>query len=160
MDECKLARYYKQQGFILGECLISIIIVLIIITLAMGTVHGNKVLNRDLDETTELMVMDLRRVQLITMLGYRSEGDSHTTFVLHKEYSFWMERAQLVPGSMRTFPKNIKNKYIVNKVMFGPNGLPSEEMCLILVDTQSNKENRIWISVQTGRIRWEHGPSV
>ena len=40
-------------------------------------------------------------------------------------------------------------------ISFSALGLPYDGTEIILKDRESGEKNRIWISVQTGRIRWE-----
>ena len=40
-------------------------------------------------------------------------------------------------------------------IYFSALGLPYDGTEIILKDRESGEKNRIWISVQTGRIRWE-----
>ena len=43
----------------------------------------------------------------------------------------------------------------MKRVYFSAYGLPYDGTEFILQDLQNGATNRIWISVQTGRIRWE-----
>ena len=52
-------------------------------------------------------------------------------------------------------PEHIESIYTMKRVYFSAYGLPYDGTEFILQDTQTGATNRIWISVQTGRVRWE-----
>ena len=54
-----------------------------------------------------------------------------------------------------SLPQNIENERSMTIISFSALGLPYDGTEIILKDRESGEKNRIWISVQTGRIRWE-----
>ena len=54
-----------------------------------------------------------------------------------------------------SLPPNIENTRSMTIISFSAIGLPYDGTEIVLTDRESGEKNRIWVSVQTGRIRWE-----
>ena len=118
------------NGSILVEWLVAVTILLSLIGIGLSsivTIPSRHELNR----STEEVVLAIKKVQLWAMLGHRDERMAQGEFIL-KKHSHTMKR-----------------------VYFSAYGLPYDGTEFILQDIQTGATNRIWISVQTGRIRWE-----
>ena len=145
------------SGFVLVEWMMALAIISILCTIVITGVAESSQNRKELDTTTEQLVAEIKQVQMMNMLGYRSEGLNRPFMMIHKDHSFWLERASTVPGSEYIFPPYIENSDLATEVTFHSSGLPASESHMKLRDTRIKKVNHIWISKTTGRIRWEHG---
>ena len=62
---------------------------------------------------------------------------------------------RIIIQSIYRYLQGLKNVQPLTIISFSSLGLPYDGTELILRDRESGERNRIWISVQTGRIRWE-----
>ena len=96
----------------------------------------------------------LKKVQLWSMLGHKSNGKGRMLFILNKD-SYTLEEDAHHHTVNISLPVGIENVQPLTVISFSSLGLPYDGTELILRDRESGERNRIWISVQTGRIRWE-----
>ena len=75
-------------------------------------------------------------------------------FILNKD-SYTLEEDAHHHTVDISLPTGIENVQPLTVISFSSLGLPYDGTELILRDRESGERNRIWISVQTGRIRWE-----
>lgn len=127
----------------------------ILIIVYMGTLSITKEPSRsELNRSTEEIVYAMKKVQLWAMLGHRDETMSQGEFILRKQsYSIFEGFGKTYME--RKFPEYIESEHINKRVYFSSYGLPYDGTEFILQDKRTGAKNRIWISVQTGRIRWE-----
>ena len=62
---------------------------------------------------------------------------------------------RIIIQSIYRYLQGLKTYNLLTIISFFFLGLPYDGTELILRDRESGERNRIWISVQTGRIRWE-----
>ena len=96
----------------------------------------------------------LKKVQLWSMLGHKSNGKGRMLFILNKN-SYTLEEDAHHHTVNMSLPVGIESVQPLTVISFSSLGLPYDGTELILWDRESGEKNRIWISVQTGRIRWE-----
>ncbi|WP_231968297.1 hypothetical protein [Veillonella rodentium] len=96
----------------------------------------------------------IKKVQLWSMLGHKSNRLGHMTFVLHKNKYTIAEDVYHHTVDIQ-LPTSIESQRSLTTISFSAFGLPYDETEIVLLDKESGEKNRIWISVQTGRIRWE-----
>jgi len=128
-----------QLGSLLAEWMITISLVLLLISIALPLVTTPS--RYTLNGATQEVVYMLKKVQLWSMLGHKSNGKGRMLFILNKD-SYTIEEDA--------------NHHTVN-ISLPPSalGLPYDGTEIVLTDRESGEKNRIWVSVQTGRIRWE-----
>lgn len=142
----------RQRGSLLVEWLITITLILLLISIALPIVTTP---NRyTLNGATQEVAYMLKKVQLWSMLGHKSNGKGRMLFILHKD-SYTLEEDSQHHTVNMFLPPHIESTRPLTVVSFSALGLPYDGTEIILEDRESGEKNRIWISVQTGRIRWE-----
>lgn len=143
----------NKDGYILVEWLIALS--LIIIIALMGAMICKPITSStELNLCTQEVVYTIKKVQLWSMLGHRNERMSQGEFILKKS-SYVIREGYGGVYEEHVLPSNIESMHIMKRVYFSAYGLPYDGTEFILQDTRTGAKNRIWISVQTGRIRWE-----
>ena len=141
------------NGSILVEWLVAITILLSLIGIGLSsivTIPSRHELNR----STEEVVLAIKKVQLWAMLGHRDERMAQGEFIL-KKHSYSIKEGLMQHHVEIELPEHIESAHTMKRVYFSAYGLPYDGTEFILQDIQTGATNRIWISVQTGRIRWE-----
>ena len=123
---------YYCNGSILVEWLVAITILLSLIGIGLA----------------------IKKVQLWAMLGHRDERMAQGEFIL-KKHSYSIQEGLMQHHVEIELPEHIESAHTMKRVYFSAYGLPYDGTEFILQDLQTGATNRIWISVQTGRIRWE-----
>ena len=141
-----------QLGSLLAEWMITISLVLLLISIALPLVTTPS--RYTLNGATQEVVYMLKKVQLWSMLGHKSNGKGRMLFILHKD-SYTIEEDANHHTVNISLPPNIENIRSMTIISFSALGLPSDGTEIVLTDRESGEKNRIWVSVQTGRIRWE-----
>ena len=141
------------NGSILVEWLVAITILLSLIGIGLSsivTIPSRHELNR----STEEVVLAIKKAQLWAMLGHRDERMAQGEFIL-KKHSYSIQEGLMQHHVEIELPEHIESAHTMKHVYFSAYGLPYDGTEFILQDLQTGATNRIWISVQTGRIRWE-----
>ena len=141
------------NGSILVEWLVAITILLSLIGIGLSsivTIPSRHELNR----STEEVVLAIKKVQLWAMLGHRDNRMAQGEFIL-KKHSYSIQEGLMSHHVEMELPAHIESRHTMKRVYFSAYGLPYDGTEFILQDTQTGATNRIWISVQTGRVRWE-----
>lgn len=141
-----------QLGSLLAEWMITISLVLLLISIALPLVTTPS--RYTLNGATQEVVYMLKKVQLWSMLGHKSNGKGRMLFILNKD-SYTIEEDANHHTVNISLPPNIENTRSMTVISFSALGLPYDGTEIVLTDRESGEKNRIWISVQTGRIRWE-----
>lgn len=141
-----------QLGSLLAEWMITISLVLLLISIALPIVTTPS--RYTLNGATQEVVYMLKKVQLWSMLGHKSNGKGRMLFILNKD-SYTIEEDVNHHTVNISLPSNIENTRSMTIISFSALGLPSDGTEIVLTDRESGEKNRIWVSVQTGRIRWE-----
>ncbi|WP_295993312.1 hypothetical protein, partial [uncultured Veillonella sp.] len=143
---------HYQFGSLLAEWIIAISIFLLLISMSLPIVTTPS--RYALNSSTQEVVYMLKKVQLWSMLGHKSNGKGRMLFILNKN-SYTLEEDAHHHTVNMSLPVGIKSVQPLTVISFSSLGLPYDGTELILWDRESGEKNRIWISVQTGRIRWE-----
>lgn len=142
----------NSRGTLLVEWIIAISIFLLIICLALPLITRPS--RYTLNAATQEVVYMLKKVQLWSMLGHKSNIQGRMLFVLHKQgYTISEDAYHQTVECM--LPNSIESTRPLTLISFSALGLPYDSSEITLRDCESGETNRIWISVQTGRIRWE-----
>ena len=141
-----------QLGSLLAEWMITISLVLLLISIALPIVTTPS--RYTLNGATQEVVYMLKKVQLWSMLGHKSNGKGRMLFILNKD-SYTIEEDANHHTVNISLPPNIENTRSMTIISFSALGLPYDGTEIVLTDRESGEKNRIWVSVQTGRIRWE-----
>ena len=142
---------HYQFGSLLAEWIIAISLFLLLISMSLPIVTTPS--RYALNSSTQEVVYMLKKVQLWSMLGHKSNGKGRMLFILNKN-SYTLEEDAHHTVNM-SLPVGIESVQPLTVISFSSLGLPYDGTELILWDRESGEKNRIWISVQTGRIRWE-----
>ena len=142
----------RQSGSLLAEWIITIGLILLLISIALPIVTTPS--RYTLNGATQEVAYMLKKVQLWSMLGHKSNGKGRMLFILNKD-SYTLEEDVNHHTVNISLPQNIENERSMTIISFSALGLPYDGTEIILKDRESGEKNRIWISVQTGRIRWE-----
>ena len=142
----------RQRGSLLIEWLITITLILLLISIALPIVTTPS--RYTLNGATQEVAYMLKKVQLWSMLGHKSNGKGRMLFILNKDNYTIEEDANHHTVNI-ALPPNIENTRSMTVISFSALGLPYDGTEIILEDRESGEKNRIWVSVQTGRIRWE-----
>ena len=142
----------RQRGSLLIEWLITITLILLLISIALPIVTIPS--RYTLDGATQEVAYMLKKVQLWSMLGHKSNGKGRMLFILNKDNYTIEEDANHHTVNI-ALPPNIENTRSMTVISFSALGLPYDGTEIVLTDRESGEKNRIWVSVQTGRIRWE-----
>ena len=134
----------SQLGSLLAEWMITISLVLLLISIALPIVTTPS--RYTLNGATQEVVYMLKKVQLWSMLGHKSNGKCRMRFI-EEDANHHTVNISL--------PPNIENTRSMTIISFSALGLPYDGTEIVLTDRESGEKNRIWVSVQTGRIRWE-----
>lgn len=148
----KAQSVHHQYGSLLAEWIIAISLFLLLISISLPIVTTPS--HYTLNGSTEEVVYMLKKVQLWSMLGHKSNGKGRMLFILNKD-SYTLEEDAHHHTVNISLPAGIENIQPLTVISFSSLGLPYDGTELILRDRESGERNRIWISVQTGRIRWE-----
>ena len=143
---------HHQFGSLLVEWIIAISLFLLLISLSLPIVTTPS--RYTLNGSTQEVVYMLKKVQLWSMLGHKSNGKGRMLFILNKD-SYTLEEDAHHHTVDISLPTGIENVQPLTIISFSSLGVPYDGTELILRDRESGERNRIWISVQTGRIRWE-----
>ena len=143
---------HHQFDSLLAEWIIAISLFLLLISLSLPIVTTPS--RYTLNGSTQEVVYMLKKVQLWSMLGHKSNGKGRMLFILNKD-SYTLEEDAHHHTVDISLPTGIENVQPLTIISFSSLGLPYDGTELILRDRESGERNRIWISVQTGRIRWE-----
>ncbi|PQL19255.1 hypothetical protein VEHSUH05_07765 [Veillonella denticariosi JCM 15641] len=141
-----------RVGALLVEWVITIGLVILIATLTMPMMTTPS--RYTLNGATQEVVCMIKKVQFWSMLGHKSNRLGHMTFVLHKNKYTIAEDMYHHTVDIQ-LPTSIESQRSLTTISFSAFGLPYDETEIVLLDKESGEKNRIWISVQTGRIRWE-----
>ena len=142
----------RQSGSLLAEWIITIGLILLLISIALPIVTTPS--RYTLNGATQEVAYMLKKVQLWSMLGHKSNGKGRMLFILNKD-SYTLEEDVNHHTVNISLPQNIENERSMTIISFSALGLPYDGTEIIWKDRESGENNRIWISVQTGRIRWE-----
>lgn len=145
-------RYY-ECGFLLAEWIIGIAIVLCIVIVGASMIVQEPS-RHELNCYTKEVLYSIKKVQLWSMLGHSDERMRHSEFIL-KKHSYYIKDGSSISKEEVVFPDYIESRHFIRRVYFSAYGLPYDSTEFVLQDTRTGLKNRIWISVQTGRIRWE-----
>ena len=143
---------HHQYGSLLAEWIIAISLFLLIISMSLPIVTTPS--RYALNGATQEVVYMLKKVQLWSMLGHKSNGKGRMLFILNKD-SYTIEEDTNHHTVNISLPPNIENTRSITIISFSALGLPYDGTEIVLIDRESGEKNRIWVSVQTGRIRWE-----
>ena len=141
------------NGSILVEWLVAITILLSLIGIGLSsivTIPSRHELNR----STEEVVLAIKKVQLWAMLGHRGDRMAQGEFILEK-HSYSIKEGLMQHHVELELLEHIESADTMKRVYFSAYGLPYDGTEFILQDLHNGATNRTWISVQTGRIRWE-----
>ena len=142
----------RQSGSLLAEWIITIGLILLLISIALPIVTTPS--RYTLNGATQEVAYMLKKVQLWSMLGHKSNGKGRMLFILNKD-SYTLEEDVNHHTVNISLPQNIENERSMTIISFSALGLPYDGTEIILKDRESGEKNRIWIYVQTARIRWE-----
>ena len=77
----------------------------------------------------------------------------HRVSLFLKKHSYSIQEGLMQHHVEIELPEHIESAHTMKRVYFSAYGLPYDGTEFILQDLQTGATNRIWISVQTGRIR-------
>lgn len=141
------------NGSILVEWIVAITILLLLISIGTSSIITMPQ-RHELNRSTEEVVLAIKKVQLWSMLGHRNNQMAQGEFIL-KKHTYSIREGFMQNPIEIELPEHIESIYTMKRVYFSAYGLPYDGTEFILQDTQTGATNRIWISVQTGRVRWE-----
>ena len=142
--------YKNASGYILAEWMIGLGILIMCLTLAINTITYINWGPTQLDRETQRVVRYIKKLQLISMTGYRNERAYPSSIDLYKHRmlcNYYLPNQQVMEVEL---PAPIICKSIGKPISFLVDGRPYG----ILEDTKTGDANQIIIAVQTGRIRW------
>ncbi len=151
--ETRICNRQYECGFVLVEWIIGISIVLCIVLLGASMIVQEPS-RHELNRYTEEVLYSIKKVQLWSMLGHSDERMRNSEFIL-KKHGYYIKDGPSMSKEEVTFPDHIESRHFIRRVYFSAYGLPYDSTEFVLQDTRTGLKNRIWISVQTGRIRWE-----
>lgn len=146
--------YKNASGYILAEWMIGLGILIMCLTLAINTITYINWGPTQLDRETQRVVRYIKKLQLISMTGYRNERAYPSSIDLYKHRmlcTYYLPNQQVMEVEL---PAPIICKSIGKPISFLVDGRPYGRSRLILEDTKTGDANQIIIAVQTGRIRW------
>ena len=143
---------HYQFGSLLAEWIIAISLFLLLISMSLPIVTTPS--RYALNSSTQEVVYMLKKVQLWSMLGHKSSGKGRM-LLKKKKNSYTLEEDAHHHTVNVSLPVGIESVQPLTVISFSSLGLPYDGTELILWNRESGEKNRIWISVQTGRIRWE-----
>jgi hypothetical protein len=141
------------NGSILVEWIIAISIVISLVAMGISSIVTMPS-RHELNRSTEEVVLAIKKAQLWSMLGHRDDRMAQGEFIL-KKHSYSIQEGLMLHHVEMELPQHIESAHTMKRVYFSAYGLPYDGTEFILQDTQTGATNRIWISVQTGRVRWE-----
>lgn len=142
----------RRNGFLLTECLVSLGIIITIIGFSLA--NFQKLQSRDyiLLNTVKEMTYYIKYVQMQSMLGGIKEQARPYIHIKNSKYSYVIGTKNLIEKS---YPQDIRIINGLGTIRFDRTGLPNDVTQVILEDKVSGKQGKIYIAVQTGRVRWE-----
>ena len=141
------------NGNILVEWIIAISIVISLVAMGISSIVTMPS-RHELNRSTEEVVLAIKKAQLWCMLGHPDDRMAQGEFIL-KKHSYSIQEGLMLHHVEMELPQHIESAHTMKRVYFSAYGLPYDGTEFILQDTQTGATNRIWISVQTGRVRWE-----